>query len=520
MLLTDLIDHTRENYGEYPFLYSDDKVYTNLDVEKLAIKISILLRHHGIADGERVIVCMENNPEVIFSYQGILRARNIVIPVMNILNHNEIHYIIDDSKAKAIFTSAKVLPNLLMAAKKLTHPVKFFVIDEIEDKNEYKEKDIIKLYPAMANIDVSYEILNDADEDNVAVILYTSGTTGKPKGVMLTHKNLSVGPMDAFQSKLKDGGTERGTTIGVLPLAHIYGFGVMITCFMLGDSVVVFSKFNLEKVCEVIEKYKVKSFAVVPAMIHDMAYSPIPNHYNLSSLKYVNCGSATLRLSVIEAFEKRFNAEIREAYGLSEAATGGVSGHRDGVRIKRGSAGTPYPYVKVKIVDKDGNDLPRGEVGEIIVKGDTISPGYYGLIDETEKAIRDGWLYTGDLARMDDEEYIYIVDRMKDLIIRGGFNIYPRDLEEVISKHEAVSDVAVIGLPDERMGEEVIACVVKKPGVEVSEQDIIRYTQEHLAKYKTPRRVLFVDKLPRNGVGKILKIKLREELRSLDLSFF
>ncbi|MFP7296476.1 class I adenylate-forming enzyme family protein [Neobacillus niacini] len=518
MLLTNMIDHTKEHYGEYPFLYHDDKVFTNHDVEKFAKKISILLRNQGIADGDKVIVSMPNNPEVIFSFQGILRSRNIVIPVMYLLHPNEIFYILHDSNAKAIFTTAEFLPKMIEAAKNLTIPMKFIVTDSIEDRSACEGYDIIELYPEIEKIDVSEEVLKAANDNDLAVILYTSGTTGRPKGVMLTHKNLSVEPMQSFQTSLKEGRNERNTTIVVLPLAHIYGFGVMCTSFMLGNSIVVYSKFDLEKVCQAIENFKVKWFAVVPAMVHSMAFSPIPDKYDLSSLESVNCGSANLPLMVIETFEKRFNADIREAYGLSEAATGGVAGHWDGVPIKRGSAGIPFPYVEVRIVDQDGTELPRGEVGEIIVKGDTISPGYYGLPEETAKAIKNGWLYTGDLAMMDDEDYIFIVDRKKDLIIRGGFNIYPRDLEEIIIKHEAVSDVAVIGVADERMGEEVVACVVKKPGSEVSEQDIISYTQKNIAKYKSPRRVIFVESLPRNGVGKILKRKLRDDFEKIDVS--
>ncbi|WP_042459426.1 class I adenylate-forming enzyme family protein [Neobacillus dielmonensis] len=516
MLLTDLIHHTKQQYGEYPFLFHNEKVYTNLEVDSFAKKIAILLKSHGIFDGERVIVSMQNNPEVIFSFQGILRSRNIVIPVMYVLNSNEMHYIMNDSQAKAVFTSAQVLPKLITAAQSLNYTIKYFVIDEIEDKDAYHGHEIIELYSALETIDIGEEQFESANEEDVAVILYTSGTTGRPKGVMLTHRNLTVGPEHLYRMKVNQGNTERGTTIGVLPLAHIYGFGVMITNLMFGDSIVIFSKYDLEKVCETIEKFKVKQFAVVPTMVHDLAFSPIPDRYDLSSLESVNCGSANLPLSVIETFEKRYQAEILEAYGLSETATGGVSGHREGVPVKRGSAGTPYPYVNVKIVDQDGKELPKGEIGEIIVQGEAITPGYYGLPEETEKAIRDGWLYTGDLAMMDDEDYIYIVDRKKDLIIRGGFNIYPRDIEEILSKHEAVSDVAVIGLPDERMGEEVVACVVKKPGKEVTEEEIIRYTQEKLAKYKSPRRVLFVESLPRNGVGKILKRNLRDELQKMD----
>ncbi|WP_042356057.1 class I adenylate-forming enzyme family protein [Bacillus rubiinfantis] len=513
MLLTSLIDHTKEHYGEYPFIYYGDKVYTNHDVEVIAKKISLLLKNHGIVNGERVIVSMQNNPEVIFSYQGILRSRNIVIPVMYVLNHNEIRYIVDDSKARAIFTSAQVLPKIMEATKNLSHEVTIFVTDEI-DQESYQNDNIIDLYTAIKDINSSEEVLESSEENNVAAILYTSGTTGTPKGVMLTHNNLTVGPFYTYEMKQKQGPIEQGATIGVLPLAHIYGFGVMVANLLLGESIVIFSKYDLEKVCETIEKFKVKQFAVVPAMVHDLAFSAIPERYDLSSLEAVNCGSANLPLSVIEAFEKRYNASILEAYGLSETGTGGVSGHRDGVTLRQGSAGIPYPYVEVKIVDPDGNELPKGEIGEVIVKGPMVTPGYYGRLEETEKAIQDGWLYTGDLAMMDNENYLFIVDRKKDLIIRGGFNIYPRDIEEVLSKHGAVSDVAVIGLPDERMGEEVVACVVKKPGIEITEEELISFTQEKLAKYKSPRHILFVDSLPRNGVGKILKRRLREELQS------
>ncbi|SEN04601.1 long-chain acyl-CoA synthetase [Mesobacillus persicus] len=519
MLLTDLINHTKEQYGEYPFLYDGEKEYTNLDMERVAKKISVLLRNHGVSDGERVLVSMENSSAVFFAYQGILRARNIVIPVMHILSPNEMAYILNDSKAKAIFTSSACLPNMIQAVKGLSHHVTIFVMDEVKDKELLEGYDVVDVYQAIETIEGSQEVVSDTDENNVAVILYTSGTTGRPKGVMLTHKNLIVGPLDSYHTKKTEGRiAERNTTVCVLPLAHIYGFGIMVTSFILGDSIVVFSKYDLEKVCQAIERFSVKTFAVVPAMLHDMTFSSTTNKYNLSSLESVNCGSASLPLAVIESFEKKFNAEIWEAYGLSESSTGGVSGHRKGVPVRRGSAGIPYPYVEVKIVDEEGNELPRGEVGEIIVKGENITPGYYGLYEETAKTIKNGWLYTGDIATMDNEDYIYIVDRKKDLIIRGGFNIYPRDLEEVLSKHEAVSEVAVIGLPDERMGEEVIACVVKKAGADVTEQGLIQYTQENLAKYKSPRRILFVEALPRNGVGKILKRKLRDELQGTDLT--
>jgi long-chain acyl-CoA synthetase len=509
MLLTDLIDFTKEHYGEYPFLYFEDKVYTNLDVEKFAKEISVLLRDNGIADGERVIVSMPNCPEVIFSYQGILRSRSIVVPLLHLLHPSEIHFILNDSKAKAIITSSQVLPKFIEAAKGLSFKPLFIVIDELDKPSPYKEHQIIFLQEAIDSVDGSKEILRDAQESDVAVILYTSGTTGRPKGVMLTHKNLYSNTKTFYDLAMEKEELRRETTLGVLPLAHAFGFTMMNTNIMLGNSVVIFSKFDVDQVFEQIEKHKVKSFAAVPAMLHAMVASPNVEKYDLSSLETVGSGSASLPLTIIQAIKNRLNADVQEGYGLSEATTI-VTTQRDGMPVKHGSVGVPIPGVEVKIIDENGNEIPRGEIGEIIVKGDNITPGYYGLEEETARTIQDGWLYTGDLARMDEDGYLYIVDRKKDMVIRGGFNIYPRDVEEVIARHEAVSEVAVIGLPDERMGEEIVACIVKKPGFEVTAEEIILYSQQKLAKYKTPKQVFFVEQLPRNGVGKILKRKLRD----------
>lgn len=509
MLLTNLLDFTKEHYGEYTFLYFEDKEYTNVDVEKMAKKFSVLLRDHGVADGERVIVSMPNCPEVIYSYQGILRSRSIVIPLLHLLHPSEIHYILCDSKAKAIITSSQVLPKFLEAARDLTYKPLFIVVDQLEDPSLSKEHDILLLSDVLPTVDESKEILKDADEKDVAVILYTSGTTGRPKGVMLTHKNLYSNTKTSYDLAREKEDYSRGTTLGILPLAHAFGFTMMNSSILLGNSVVIFSKFDVEQVFANIEKHKVKSFAAVPAMIHAMVALPGAEKYDLSSLESVGSGSASLPLSLIQAFEKKFGAEIREGYGLSEATTI-VTTTRDGMPIKYGSVGVPIPGVEIRIVDEKGKDVSQGEIGELLVKGDNVTPGYYGLEEETRNTIKDGWLYTGDLVRMDEDGYLYVIDRKKDLVIRGGFNIYPRDVEEVISKHEGVSEVAVIGLPDEKMGEEIVACVVKKPGVTLSEEEIILYSQQKLAKYKTPRKVFFVEQLPRNGVGKILKKRLRD----------
>lgn len=506
MILTDLMQQNIDKYGEYPFLYYGEKAFTNIDTAKYAGKFAAVLKKHNIQKEDRVVVCMPNRPDVIFAYQGIMRTGAIVIPVMFLLHQQEIHYILKDSGAKAIMTSNMLYSKVKKACEGLPNQPKIFVVDDVSDE------DAIHVYEeaeGLAPVDTSVP----ATESDVAVILYTSGTTGNPKGVMLTHKNLYS---NAHTSASLQEDEERGTTLGVLPLAHVYGFTVTNACFLLGASIVIFSMFNVEDVCKAIEKHRVKGFNAVPAMIHAMLMSPITEKYDLSSLERIGSGSAPIPVALIEGFKKKFNVDIMEGYGLSEAAPV-VATHRKSMPIKPGSVGVPLPGVEVKIVDENGNELPTGEVGEIVVRGDNITPGYFRNEEATKETIKDGWLHTGDMGRLDEDNYLYIVDRKKDLIIRGGFNIYPRELEELLSRHEAVSEVAVVGVPSERMGEEVVAFVVKKPKVEITEEQLIEYCQNKLAKYKTPRRVLFVKSLPKNAVGKILKQQLKQQSQDVEL---
>lgn len=307
---------------------------------------------------------------------------------------------------------------------------------------------------------------------------------------------------------------ERGTTLGVLPLAHVYGLTVSNICFLTGSSIVVFRKFNVEEVFQAIEKYQVKGFSAVPAMIHAMLAYPGADNYDTSSLETVSSGSAPLPVALLHAFEHKFGAKVLEGYGLSEAAPI-VTAHRKNMEIKPGSVGIPIPGVEIKIVDENGQEVPTGEVGELIVRGDNVTPGYYQNPEESMRVLQNSWLHTGDMARVDEDGYLYIVDRKKDLIIRGGFNLYPRDVEEILNAHESVMEVAVVGIPDERMGEEMVACMVKKTGTDVTEDELIRYCREHLAKNKTPRHIVFLESLPRNGVGKILKTSLRKTAADL-----
>ncbi|MEH7417570.1 long-chain fatty acid--CoA ligase [Neobacillus drentensis] len=497
MKLRDLLERNITDFGEYPFLFFKEKAYTNVETKRYADQLAAGLRRTGIEKGDRVIVCLPNCPEVLFAYQGITRAGAIIVPVMFTLHPKELHYIARNSGAKAVITSSYVLQNVVKSLEDL--PERPAVIVSDLSSNE----EITNFYDLL--VPVEKDLVDDGKAKDTAVILYTSGTTGNPKGVMLTHKNL----FSNAQNSAKHNDTERGTTLGVLPLAHVYGLTVSNVCYITGSAIVVFSSFDVKEVFKAIDTYRVRTFSAVPAMIHAMVSYPNTDHYDTSSLESVGSGSAPLPVALLNAFEQRFGAKVLEGYGLSEAAPV-VTAHSRRIEIKPGSVGVPIPGVEIKIVDGNGAEVPAGEVGELAVRGDNITPGYYQNHLETNRVLKDSWLYTGDMARVDDEGYVYIVDRKKDLIIRGGFNVYPRDVEEILNGHEEVIEAAVVGIPDERMGEELVACIVRKPGSALTEEELIQFCQDHLAKNKTPRRVVFLEALPRNGVGKILKTHLRK----------
>lgn len=500
MILKDLLDDNIKKFGEYAFLYYNGKSISNVETRNYADQLANGLLELGIKKDDKVIVCLPNCPEVIISYQGITRAGAITVPVMYMLHPNEIYYIAKNSSAKAIITSSHLLNNVEKAIEGLLPKPLIIAIDIPGNERVFNFYEIMN-----SSSDKRHVQPNSIREDDIAIILFTSGTTGNPKGVILTHKNLYTNVINSVKHHNSD---ERTTTIGVLPLAHLYGLQMANTCYVTGSSIVIFSKFEPERIFEAIEKYKVKSFAAVPAMIHALYHFPDSDKYDLSSLETVGSGSAPLPVALIYGFQKKFNVQILEGYGLTETAPA-VATHVRGKPIKPGSVGIPLPGVEIKIVDDDGNEVPVGEAGELLVRGENVTPGYFRNEEETRKAIKNGWFHTGDIAKLDEDGYLFIVDRKKDIIIRGGFNLYPRDVEEIIAKHPGVMEVAVVGVPDEKMGEEMIACVVKKPGMEVAEEDIIGLCQEHLTKRKTPKRVLFIEQLPRNSVGKILKRHLR-----------
>ena len=493
MRLSCLLDQNIQEFGEYPFLYDGDMEITNVAIRDFANLLAEKLRQSGIGEGDRVVVMMPNSPGVLVAYQAITRANAIIVPVLFTLHPKEIAYIAKDCKAAMMITSSSVQFQVNQILQEMDEDMPVLMMD----KNELASRETVQ----------ADRVQSDGNDEEVAVILYTSGTTGQPKGVMLTHKNLTRNALNSS----KHANVDRSTTIGVLPLAHVFGLTISHTCYVTGSSIAIFPRFIPSEIFAAIEKYKVRSFSVVPAMIFAMMASEDAERYDLTSLESVSSGSAPLPVSLLHAFELRFGACVYEGYGLSEASPI-VTAHKKGITIKPGSVGIPIPGVELKIVDDSGQEVPKGVIGEIILRGDHITPGYFQNERESRKAIVDGWLHTGDVAQMDEEGYIYIVDRKKDLIIKNGFNIYPRDIEEVLSKHEGVIEAAVIGIPDERAGEEVLACVVKRPDDEITKKELLDFCSRQIAKNKLPKDIVFLPELPRNGVGKILKTTLRKSV--------
>ena len=499
MNLIELAEQNYRRFGERISVIFEDREYTNLEMLRFSKKLANGLKNLDVGPGDKVVVMLLNCPEVLISYQGILRAGGIIVPVLFLLGEREIAHILRNSESVAIITSKDLLDKIDKNRDSIDTLRHVIIVEDEDIPGTIK---FWELADGSSDEDIPIQI----KEDDLAVILYTAGTTGTPKGVMLNHKNLYSNAVSLASTVDVE---PHNVGLTVLPLSHSYGLTVMNTGYMFENKAVMMRWFDTEETFRLIERYKVTGFAGVPAMFAMTLNSPEADKYDLSSLKRCGSGSAPLPVEILRGFQERFDCTVREGYGLSEAAPV-VSMHYPDRPQKPGSIGQPIPGVEVKIVDEKDRSVPVGETGELLVKGPNVSPGYYRLPEETAETFRNGWLYTGDMARMDEDGYLYIVERKKDLIIRGGFNIYPRDVEEVLYEHSAVLDAAVIGVPNPVMGEEVKAFVVLREGQTASQQDIIDHCQEHLGKYKCPRYVEFIDTMPRNPIGKILRKELRQ----------
>ena len=503
MSLALLSDDNIRRYGEYEALAFEGRRITNMDQHRAASRVAHALVRLGLQPGDRVVVMLPNCPQVMQSYGGILRVGAVIVPVIFLLGEAEIAHIVADSEARVVITSSDMVGKIEKQIGVLPNLRHVLLVDG------GGQGGLRSFEEETSGESDRFEAVPRGDGD-LAALLYTSGTTGTPKGVALSHANLESNARAS--ASLFELDRERWS-VGVLPLSHSYGLTVMNAGHILGSRSALLRWFNPEEVLKTIQEFRAEAMSGVPTMFVYLLNYPGASAYDTSTMRLWGSGAAPLPVEIVEPFERRFGGKLLEGYGLTEASPV-VSAHRlSGVR-KLGSVGQPIPGVTVSIRDDDDRALPTDEVGEVCVQGPNVMLGYYRNPQETAKTIRGGWLRTGDLGRLDADNYLYIVERKKDLIIRGGFNIYPRDVEEALYAFPAVAEAAVIGLPDTLMGEEVVAFVVLKPGQAATADEVAGFCQGRLAKYKCPKEIRFVDALPKSPVGKILRKELRGHART------
>lgn len=465
------------------------------------------LSEMGVQKGDHIALILGNCPEFVIGLYGALRAGATVIPINPTFTGDEIGYILSNGDVKtvvALDVLAPLIEKLLPSLPRMQHVI---LTDSAQGSNEISGRQL-KTFTSMLDFDSALPEFPDIEDEDVAVILYTSGTTGKPKGAMLTHKNIYSNAMDTA-NYLKM--TSEDRTIATLPMFHVFCLTVALNApFIHGGTIVIVPKFSPGEIFRLVREYQATVFAGVPTMYNFLYQFPDGSPEDLASLRLCVSGGASLPLALLENFETKFNVVISEGYGLSEASPVTCFNPLDRPR-KPGSIGRSILNVDNKVVNELGEELPPGEIGELIVRGPNVMKGYYNMPENTAATIRDGWLHTGDLAKMDDEGYFYIVDRKKDMIIVGGYNVYPREIEEVLYNHPGVIEAAVVGIPDSDYGE-AVACFIVAKDKTLNEDAIRSYCGEHLAKYKLPKAIHFVDELPKNSSGKILRRALREQV--------
>lgn len=464
-----------------------DATTTYAQLDRQSAHVAGLLRDRGVAPGDRVAIMLPNTADFAALYYGILRAGAIVVPMNPLLKGREIAYYLSDSGAALIFVGPGSLLEATSGATEVS--VTVLLVDA-------EFTDTLSGSPAVTDIP-------DCRGADTAVILYTSGTTGAPKGAELTHDNL-INNAEVFSTTLLRL-TPDDVLFGGLPLFHSFGQTCTLnSAVRSGACLTLLPRFDPVQALSIIAAHRATVFAGVPTMYGALLAVPEHPEFDVSSLRVCISGGASLPVEVLHAVDDAFNCPVLEGYGLSETSPVASFNHPDRVR-KPGSIGTPIAGVEMAVVDSNGTPVAAGTIGEIVIRGHNLMKGYWQRPAETADVVRAGWFHTGDLATVDDDGYFFIVDRKKDLIIRGGYNVYPREVEEILYEHPGVAEAAVIGAPDDNLGEEVCAAVTLKPGATVTAAELREHVKHQLAAYKYPRHVWFVDALPKGPTGKILK---------------
>jgi long-chain acyl-CoA synthetase len=460
-----------------------------------------MLASKGVAKGDVVSLLMPNSAEYIIAYFACFKLGALAGPVNSLLKSQEMAYVISNSEAKALLVHTDFRPRvdeILDELPSLKHVIEFD--DEARATAEFADES--RPLPSV-----------EIGRDDEAIIIYTSGTTGKPKGCLLTHGNLIA---NARQISSWLNFTERDRLLTVMPLFHMNAVSVTtMTPLYAGGSTVVSPRFSASRFWKIVSDYEISSFGSVATMLSMLLETypdGVPEGLKTSQLRFAMCGSAPVPAEVMKRFEERFHCLVIEGYGLSESTCRSTFNPPD-ERRRPGSCGLPIGN-EMKVVDDEDKEVPDGSLGEIVLRGENILKGYYKNPEATAKAFRNGWLHTGDVGYRDSEGFFYIVDRKTDMIIRGGENIYPREIDEVLYQHPAIAAAATIGIPDRLYGEEVAAFVILKEGADATEDEIISFCRERLADYKCPKTVRFVKDIPKGPTGKLLKRELARQYQN------
>lgn len=529
--LQQLLKNTAEKYPNKIAIHFNGKELPYRELYESALKFAGYLQKIGIKKGDRVAIMLPNTPQSVISFYGVMMAGGIVVQTNPMYTERELAFQMKDSGAKAIVALDILFPRIkkIQGETELEHVIITAIKDylpfpknlvypfiqkkqygfsvKVEHKgNDHLFTEIMK-HPALQE-----PIMKINFEEDLAILQYTGGTTGFPKGVMLTHKNLIANTKmcQAWLYKCREG---EEIVLGALPFFHVYGMTtVMILSILQASKMVLIPKPDPEVLLKTIQSQRPTMFPGAPTMYIGMLNHPDLSKYDLSSIDSCISGSAPLPVEVQEQFEKLTGGKLVEGYGLTESSPVTHANLLwDGERVK-GSIGLPWPDTLAEIRSVEtGEPLPVGEIGELVVKGPQVMKGYWNRPEETQEVLKDGWLHTGDMGYMDEEGYFYIVDRKKDMIIASGYNIYPREIEEVLYEHPAVKEVVVAGVPDPYRGETVKAYIVLKEGATVTEEELNKFARKNLAAYKVPRKYEFRDELPKTTVGKILRRQLVEE---------
>jgi long-chain acyl-CoA synthetase len=469
---------------------ADKRQFTYREFEQTVARAAGMLAAHGIGKGDVVSLLLPNSVEYIVAYFACWQLGALAGPVNGHLKAQEIEYVVSNSESKLMLVNSEFLPKV-----EGSHvPLRVFN-DEREVSHGFHGQSTETITP-----------------DDEAIIIYTSGTTGKPKGCLLTHGNVIA---NARQISSWLGFTEKDRLLTIMPLFHMNAVSVTtMSALYAGGSTVVSPKFSASRFWQIISDYQITSFGSVATMLSMLLSTypdGVPEGLKTDQLRFAMCGSAPVPAEVLRKFEETFRCLVIEGYGLSESTCRSTFNPPD-ERRRAGSCGLPIGN-EMRVVDEDDRDVPDGELGEIVLRGENVLKGYFKNEAATETAFRNGWFHTGDIGYRDVDGFFFIVDRKSDMIIRGGENIYPREIDEVLYQHPQIAAAAVIGVPDELYGEEVAAVVVLKPGAEISEEEVIDFCKARLADYKCPKTVRFMEEIPKGPTGKLLKRELAQMFR-------